>query len=211
VGSSPKPSAPPLLVTPHDRLLQAAKQLFAADGFENTSTAAIARAAGTSESQLIKHFKSKEGLLEAIFQTAWVRMGYVFTAVEVVSSPREKLRMMMELMLNAFDTDPELKDLMLFEGRRLRKEGARLVLTDGYLQFTKKIDGIVQSLADRGKLKAGISAVAVRSALIATLEGMLRDQVVARRMNFPNSSTGDEIRLVFTMMLDGFLGADDSK
>ena len=27
--------------------------------------------AGTSESQLIKHFESKEGLLEALFEIAW--------------------------------------------------------------------------------------------------------------------------------------------
>ena len=36
----------------HDRILQAAKQLFASRGYENTTTAQIARAAETSESQL---------------------------------------------------------------------------------------------------------------------------------------------------------------
>jgi len=51
----------------HDRILMAAKQLFASRGYENTSTVAIARLAGTSESQLMKHFGSKEGLLEEIF------------------------------------------------------------------------------------------------------------------------------------------------
>ena len=33
----------------HDRILQAAKRLFAQQGYENTSTVAIARDAGTSE------------------------------------------------------------------------------------------------------------------------------------------------------------------
>ena len=50
----------------HDRILLAARSLFSSDGYENTTTSAIARRAGTSESQLIKHFGSKEGLLEAI-------------------------------------------------------------------------------------------------------------------------------------------------
>lgn len=196
------------MVPAQTRLLEAAKRLFAADGFENTSTAAIARAAGTSESQLVKYFKTKEGLLEAVFDAAWTRMGYVFTAVDVVQSPREKLRMIMELMLNAFEGDPELKDLMLFEGRRLSKDRGRLVLTDGYLHFVKRIDSILESISSQGKLKSGVSVPAVRSALIATLEGMLRDQVVARRMNFPTSSSPNEIRAVFTMMLDGFLGTE---
>ncbi|MGZ4834111.1 MAG: TetR/AcrR family transcriptional regulator, partial [Terriglobales bacterium] len=46
-----------------ERILHAAKQLFSSRGYENTSTVAIARLAGTSESQLMKHFGSKEGLL----------------------------------------------------------------------------------------------------------------------------------------------------
>ena len=54
----------------HDRILLAAKRLFAKDGYENTSTVAIAREAGTSESQLMKHFGSKQGLLVAIFDGA---------------------------------------------------------------------------------------------------------------------------------------------
>ena len=55
---------PPL--SSHDRILMAARRLFALNGYENTSTVAIAREAGTSESQLMKHFGSKRGLLAVI-------------------------------------------------------------------------------------------------------------------------------------------------
>ena len=44
------------------------------NGYENTSTVAIAREAGTSESQLMKHFGSKQGLLVAIFDRGWASM-----------------------------------------------------------------------------------------------------------------------------------------
>ena len=54
-----------------ERLLEAAKALFAERGYEASSTATICRLAGTSESQLIKHFRSKQGILEAIFEYAW--------------------------------------------------------------------------------------------------------------------------------------------
>ena len=50
------------------RLLAAGKSLFARLGYEFTSTATIARDAGTSESQLIRYFGSKAGLLETIFE-----------------------------------------------------------------------------------------------------------------------------------------------
>jgi AcrR family transcriptional regulator len=54
-----------------ERIREAAKALFAERGYEPTSTAAICRLAGTSESQLIKHFGNKQGVLEAVFQHAW--------------------------------------------------------------------------------------------------------------------------------------------
>src|SRR4051812_34773053 len=63
-GASQAPSA-------RDRILKTAKQLFAKQGYDHTSTVAIARAAGTSESQVMKHFGSKEGLLEEIFNAGW--------------------------------------------------------------------------------------------------------------------------------------------
>ena len=56
------------------RLLQAARSLFARNGFEQTSTSAIAREAGTSESQLVRYFGTKAGVLDAIFEEAWTPM-----------------------------------------------------------------------------------------------------------------------------------------
>src|ERR1700712_5166573 len=76
-----------------DRILQAGRELFAEDGYEHTTTSAIARRAGTSESQLIKHFSSKEGLLEGIFDQAWQRMALGLAHVrEGEAPPLEKLR-----------------------------------------------------------------------------------------------------------------------
>ena len=45
-----------------ERLLTAARELFAANGFDATSTAQIAKAAGVSEGILFHHFGSKKGL-----------------------------------------------------------------------------------------------------------------------------------------------------
>jgi AcrR family transcriptional regulator len=107
-----------------ERLLEAAKILFSIHGYENTSTAVIARQANTSESQLIKHFGSKEGLLEAIFDHGWQNLDFISQAVQVLSSPTDKLRMIFELVLQSLERDQALKELMLFEGRRIRKAGS---------------------------------------------------------------------------------------
>lgn len=49
-----------------ERLLAAARALFAEQGFEETSTQQIAKAAGVSEGILFHHFGSKRGLLECV-------------------------------------------------------------------------------------------------------------------------------------------------
>src|SRR5438105_6953905 len=103
--SSPAPAHADLPV--RERIMAAGKKLFASQGFENTSTASIVKVAQTSESQLFKHFHDKEGLLEAIFQDGW---SYIFkqqTAYEIAHTPQEKLRMILELMINALGSDPE--------------------------------------------------------------------------------------------------------
>src|SRR5215469_16347854 len=84
-----------------DRIRESAKTLFARHGYESTPTAAICRQAGTSESQLLKHFESKLGLLQAIFEDAWSQINpAVRLATANVNNPRERLRVLIEMMLN---------------------------------------------------------------------------------------------------------------
>ena len=59
------------IASSRDRLRESAKALFAESGYEKTTTAAICRLAGTSQSQLIKHFVDKDGILQSIFEYAW--------------------------------------------------------------------------------------------------------------------------------------------
>ncbi|HVP42510.1 MAG TPA: TetR/AcrR family transcriptional regulator [Terriglobales bacterium] len=186
----------------HDRILQAAKQLFASRGYENTSTVNIARQAGTSESQLMKHFGSKEGLLEAIFEQGWEQMAYQSRSVEEPASPKEKLRALLDLMVNTLQRDPELKQLFLLEGRRVRKEGRMVLMTEGYLRFVKVLDGILGQMKQAGSLREDLDAQALRSGLTGMFEGMLRDQLLAERMGYPATYGIKELRAVFNCMIE---------
>src|SRR5437763_1631692 len=72
--------------TSRERLLEAGKSLFSKLGFEQTSTAAIAREAGTSESQLVRYYRSKVGLLEAIFNDNWKELNHRIQQVVVAAT-----------------------------------------------------------------------------------------------------------------------------
>ena len=185
----------------HDRILQAAKQLFAERGYENTSTVNIARLAGTSESQLMKHFGSKEGLLEAIFEKGWDEMAFYFRAIEELPTPVERLHALLDLVINALERDGQLKELMLLEGRRVRKEGRMVMMTNGYLRFAKVLDNILTQMQASGILKPDLDPHALRSGLTGAFEGMMRDQVLAQRMGYPATYGVKEMRRVFDAMI----------
>jgi TetR/AcrR family transcriptional repressor of nem operon len=190
----------------HDRILQAGRRLFAEDGYENTTTSAIARQAGTSESQLIKHFGSKEGLLEAIFDKAWQRMAFgVKSVLEAPGAPLDKLRALTELFIGALERDKEMRTLMLLEGRRIRKHGHMVLLTQGFQQILGIFDGVLKQMRDTGVLRQDLHPQAIRSALMGAYEGLLRDQILAERASFPAQYDGTELRAAFRAVLECFL------
>ncbi len=165
------------LITPsRERIREAAKALFAERGYESTSTIAICRLAGTSESQLIKHFETKQGVLEAVFQHAWEQVNpAIRLATESIASPR------------------------LLEGRRIRDDGKQVVLVPGLLEFVKIVDGILQELNDQGEL--AVHPQALRSALMGAMEGLLRDKILARSIGYPATFSDADVRsLCFTFL-----------
>ena len=179
----------------------AAKQLFASRGYENTSTVAIARLAGTSESQLMKHFGSKEGLLEAIFEAGWQEMSAHIAALQQVPNPRQKLTVLLDATLAGLERDPELKQLLLLEGRRIRREGRMVMMTRGFLDYVGVVDAILAEMRAAGQLRSDLNPQAVRSALIGMFEGILRDQLLAQRAAFPSSAKISDLRQLFDVVI----------
>ncbi len=205
-AASSKTSESPRVPSSHDRILMAAKQLFASRGYENTSTVAIARLAGTSESQLMKHFGSKEGLLESIFDFGWEGLRSSLAPLQQLPSPEKKLYALLDATLQGMERDPELKQLLLLEGRRIRREGRMVMMTSGFLGFIQVIDGILAEMRAAGTLRPDLNPQAVRSALIGMFEGILRDQLLAQRAGFPSTAKVDDLRQLFSVIIPA-LGA----
>ena len=202
---TPAPASPPARVSTHHRILQAAKKLFASRGYEHTSTSAIARQAGTSESQLMKHFGNKAGLLEAIFNEGWGGITEEARAAsENLSSPTEKLQAIAGSVLRRFESDPELKLLMLLEGRRIRREGAVVSLAEGFVGFIGLIDAALAEMRAKNQLRPGLDPLAVRSALMGMLEGMMRDRYLAAQLPFPADFQAAQLQEMLGLVLNSF-------
>jgi AcrR family transcriptional regulator len=187
-------------------LREAAKDLFADRGYESTPTAEICRLAGTSQSQLIKHFSSKLGLLEAVFEFAWEQINpAIRLAAERIPSPADKLKIVVDMVLTFLERDRTLRTLFLFEGRRIRGDGHLVVVTPGFLEFIKFLDGILKEMAAKGELSPNINIQALRSGFMGAIEGLLRDQHLARTSRFPATYSEADSRLIFSTFLSACL------
>ena len=187
----------------HDRILLAAKRLFAKDGYENTSTVAIAREAGTSESQLMKHFGSKQGLLVAIFDRGWASISERIKAIPN-GSPANRLLAVFEAITVELENDPDQKTLTMLEARRVRKDSTTVLMGQGTRQFREMLDRILQDMRNEGQIRPDINLHAVRAAIIGMAEGLWRDQVVANRSDLRADYGFDDVRQVMELLIGAF-------
>ena len=172
---------------------------------------AIARLAGTSESQLMKHFGSKEGLLEALFEKSWQTINWrVQRATDGLESPWDKFNALVDLTLAALTKDGELRTLLLLEGRHIRKDGHMILLDQAFLEYVRTTDGIRRQMQEGGLLRSDVQVETIRSALMGAIEGLLRDQLLAERMDFPAPHNARQIREVFGLVVASFTPAGAS-
>ena len=188
--------------TSRSRLLASGKSLFSRLGYEQTSTAAIAREAGTSESQLVRYFSGKSGLLEAIFNEAWAGLNdAIRTNVDESEHGREAILRVLSLIVEAFGRDHDIAFLFLFEGRRIR--GNEVSLSKGFLAFYELVHQLIRRGQEDGSFRRDVNDDVLASAILGCAEGMIRDRLIAERLRQPNPFSDEDVRNVFAAVVDG--------
>lgn len=198
-------------LTSRTRLLNAGKTLFAKNGYEQTSTAAIAREAGSSESQLIRYFGGKAGLLEAIFNESWTGLNLRVEAILTgAQHGREGILRLLTLMVRALGQDLDIAFLFLFEGRRMRGHSPEILLSKGFQEFMKYVDAQIQRGREDGSFRTDLDPHVMCSAMFGAAEGMVRDRVLSQR-NHPqeNPFTDEQIMTTFAAMVNGLAPPPD--
>jgi AcrR family transcriptional regulator len=156
--------------------------LFAKHGYEQTSTSAIAREAGSSESQLIRYFGGKAGLLEAIFNESWTGLNSIVEEyIADAKHGRDAILRLLTLMIRAFNRDHDIGFLFLFEGRRMRGNIPEVHLSKGFAQFMTVVNAQIERGREDGSIRKDIDARVLCSAMLGSAEGMVRDRIMSER------------------------------
>jgi AcrR family transcriptional regulator len=184
----------------------AAKRLFAYNGYENTSTVAIAREAGTSESQLMKHFGSKRGLLAVILDRGWASIAARARAMPSGGAPSDRLFGALEAIILELESDSDMKNLILLETRRIRKDNRDVFVSQGFQQFSETVNALLRQLRDEGHISKDLNLEAIRAAFVGMTEGLLRDQVLAQRSEFSADYSVEDLKSVLGILVSSFTG-----
>jgi AcrR family transcriptional regulator len=182
------------------RLLAAAKALFAQKGYEATTIADITRAAKTSHSQFLKYYSGKEELRREIIEQQWSELTKsVILAMTGVASASEKLKLALNMFVSFLESDREFRTILLLEQTACH-QGNGPVISREFREFIAVLDDIIDAVRTEGGLVAKIDAQALRSALVGSIEGMMRDQLLAKS-GFPAQYSLNQVRATLSMLL----------
>lgn len=176
----------------------------AVEGYERITTAAIARDAGSSESQLIRYFGGKAGLLESVLNQGWADLNpEIARLIGASTNAHEATIATLAMVTDAFGKDPELAKLLLFESRRMRGDQAEIRLTQGFLDFAKQVVTLIEWGQKDGSFNPWLKSQAIASALLGACEGMIRDRLLAAQQKRATPFPEGQIRAVFIAVISG--------
>src|SRR5438270_2074308 len=182
------------------RLRAAAKTLFAEKGYEATAISDITRAARTSHSQFLKYYSGKEELRREIIEEQWSELTKaIILTMASTRSAAEKLKLALNMFVSFLENDPEFRAILLFE-QTASRNGGSIVADHEFREFVIILDEIVNEMASTGELHAKVDKQALRSALIGSVEGMMRDQLLAGG-DFPARYSVEQVRSVLSMLV----------
>ncbi len=152
----------------------------------------------------MRYFGGKAGLLDALFDVAWIDLhARVKRVLDRGSDSRKAILDVFETIAGALARDSALATLVLFEGRRLRGDERRVRLSAGFVAFAEVAKGLVRTGQAAGEISAALDRTAVTSAMLGAAEALIRERVLARaggRRAFAER----EIRRTLEAMLLGF-------
>ena len=161
-------------------IFKTAIRLFAAQGYEATTTLQIAREVGVTEPAVFYHFKSKSAFFSTILEEASTVYINRIDALDLADSTAfESLAALIRIHFSVVVEEPEFMRILL-RTCPARLESPESTCTKVYCEVRTKLKTILIEILERGLasgefIKVDIDATA--NMLIALLNGLMRQQV----------------------------------
>ncbi len=131
------------------RILKAAQRLFANKGFEGTTTASLAQAAGVAEGTLFRHFPNKKAILIEVATDGWVEiLTDLLTALSEMGSYKAVAQVMRRRMLNVRENADMMR--VCFMEAQFHPELRDRIQSEVISKMTDVAEAFFQTAMDRG-------------------------------------------------------------
>ncbi|MGA7954638.1 MAG: TetR/AcrR family transcriptional regulator [Gloeobacterales cyanobacterium] len=160
------------------RLLEAATEVFARDGFQGATTREIARVASVNEVTVFRHFSSKNQLLGAVISQAFaLQAESLANQQEWTQDLRTDLVHYAHLYNRTLEEHEALTRTLIGEARRYPEE-ARQILREAIQPLRERLTAYIQNAQRQGNVRAELDPVAAIDIFTGMLlAGMLRRHV----------------------------------
>ncbi len=197
----------------HDRLLDAASEVFAEEGFRGATTRKIAARARVNEVTLFRHFASKEDLLVAAIDRQVASSIAMLAAVPLPAEPRDvgdELGRFLTATLFGFAAAHRAVRTSLGEWGHHPMLDDRLTGTSRYV--SDQVERYLAAAQECGLIRDDIHPVLAAQALIATIfaHGMLHKMMPERFPVGPEESVAMYLRIMLEGLLPASAGGDCS-
>ncbi len=173
------PKADPQLPV-QDRILLVARQLFKTDGYNGTKTRTLAKAAGTSEAGLFRHFDNKYDILMAVYDDAWSRVNeWIDEALGVAGDfddPCDELIEIITGLWRFYEVDPETSAFLIINTGNtdslLVDHQDQATISDANIAYLQRIEQLCEAAVDAG-LVGDLTSRALAEGLFGLSEGVM--------------------------------------
>jgi AcrR family transcriptional regulator len=182
-------------------ILAVARDLFLRDGYEHTSMAAVAAAAGLSEGTLYNYFRNKIDLvIRVTLDNLELRVAAATRAVDEAQSLRDGLAKLIELHLSSIVGDEEIYRIWLREVRGV-KSYRRSASRDALGRFANQFPRLLRKFGHEEK-PGGLSHAIMRDLVFGGSEHIGFTAIVQRRAD--RIDVAETARELTSVYLRGF-------
>ena len=175
-SSRKAPSTMPASLTRDQRskeILRAAVRVFAEKGYHATRISDVAKEANVAYGLVYHYFGNKDALLRTIFETNWAVFLKAVDAIATSKVPSaEKLRQVVDFLVNAFEVTPLIVKVLILEFGRTSRFGDALE-TPEMDHLLDTIERIFRSAKKRGELRDGLTARAASIVFLGAIDAAL--------------------------------------
>lgn len=201
-----------------NRILSAAAELFSQSGVERTTTREVAARAGTTERTLFQHFGSKDGLLGAVMEKAFL----AHTVAESLASLARRFdqldgsngefaawhRQLLEARLESWKQTPQLARLLIVELMRHPQHFERFAGQWRQVVW-KPLVALFERLQAAGRIRDDLPAASVARHFLAVNLSFLLVRVAVVPDTLADDA--DEIEAITNLFLAGASPAGDGR